>query len=428
MENVAQCQRATVNQLFSLLVSVKIFQTMRICPTVVLCLLILAMPASAMDQQWIDDLNQRFPGIGNEFEMAVRQKLSPYGETADPQEIITTLLADPDYVPDRIANARSFSAHSELMLLYPAIGEYEKSLKEAKLLRDFILRHSPEDERILQTFRGVYSELLLVNGQYEEALKEIEQTIAIDPSEAGNYLSQGVAYVRLQRLEDALDSLKILVQHPDGLKYAQQLFVFIMEHRRVFQGAQLQKNTMIDVMLKEIDSESSAATHLLTEVSNAPDNRQKAEHQPPASSSVPTASTPTPSKSEKSSRPAAAAPSLRSLTALKGLNAEQVSKLLGPPLMESEGATTFDRDYPFRGETLNISFDKKTRQSVSFQMFFLPPVDQNRAFAQIGLKEEAGAVPVIDNDMLKVWGSYGPFSKLRLSLSEGRVIAVIVEP
>ena len=382
-----------------------------------------------MDQEWIDDLNRRFPGIGNEFEMAVRQKLSQHGEAIGAKDAIDSLLAGPDYLSDTISNARSFSLHSELMLLYPALGEYEKALDEAKLLRDFILEHSPGDERVVQTFRGVYAELLIINGRYEEALKEIERTIAINSSEAGNYLSMGVTYVKLQRLEDALESLKTLIRKPNAAKYAQQLFVFIMENRSLFQEAQVQKNTMIDVMLRDLEPASGTAIRIPSgekeavspsDELSAPEVPETAELQPP-SSSPPKDSTP--SKLEPKHQQEKVA-----LAVLGKLDAEQISQLLGPPLMETEGEETLDRDYQYHGETLNISFDKDGQKVLSFQMFFLPPVDESLAFSQIGVQKQTDVVPTIDSEMLKVWGPYGQFSKLRLSLSEGRVIAVIVEP
>ena len=46
---------------------------------------------------------------------------------------------------------------------------------------------------------------------------------------------------------------------------------------------------------------------------------------------------------------------------------------------------------------------------------------------QIGL-EPFDIAPTIDSEMLKVWSPYENFSKVRLSLSEGQVIAVIIEP
>ena len=400
---------------------------MRISLSVVLCVLFWALPGLAMEQEWIDDLNRRFPGIGNEFEMAVRQKLSQHGDSIGEKDLIEKLLASSDYSPDSISNAKSFSLHSELMLLYPAVGEYEKALHEAKLLRDFILQHSPDDERVVQTFRGVYAELLIINGRYEEALEEIERTIALNADEVGNYLSQGVAYVKLQRLEDALESLKTLIQKPDAVKYAQELFVFIMKNRSAFQETQVQKNTMIDVMLRELGPETDATIRVPPDSAETQENPQGAKLQDSSSSSV---------ESSASSAPEAqpAAPTQKrrqekvALAVLSSLDAEQITQLLGPPLLETEEGVTLDRDYHYQGETLSISFDKESREVVSFQMFFLPPVNEAQALSQIGLPEDADAVPTINSDMLKVWGPYGQFSKLRLSLSEGQVIAIIVEP
>ncbi len=402
--------------------------------------LLFSLPGPAMEQEWIDDLNRRFPGIGNEFEMAVRQKLSRHGESIGEKDLVEKLLASPDYVPDFLSNAQAFSLHSELMLLYPAFGEYEKALNEAKLLRDFILQYSPGDERVVQTFRGVYAELLIVNGRYEEALEEIERTITLNASEVGNYLSQGVAYVKLNRLEDALESLKTLIQKPGAVKYAQQLFVFIMENRSAFQEAQVQKNTMIDVMLREFEPTSDARIRIPAkaqesplpkeaEPKSSPESVQTADIQEAGPSKAPV-------KDSTSSKTDAQETALKqerrqekvALAVLGKLDAGQIAQLLGPPLMETDGGETLEQDYSYQGETLIINFDKESRKIVSFQMFFLPPIDESRALSQIGIQEEVDAVPTIDSEMLKVWGPYGQFSKLRFSLSEGNVIAVIVEP
>ena len=109
------------------------------------------------------------------------------------------------------------------------------------------------------------------------------------------------------------------------------------------------------------------------------------------------------------------------------LDAKQITEIFGAPLIESDGDDTFDRDYTYRGHTLTIGFDKSTRKVVSFQMFFLPPIDEATAFERIGLPQQ-NIPPSISSDMLKVWNPYDTFSKVRLSLSEGQVMAIIVEP
>jgi hypothetical protein len=60
-------------------------------------------------------------------------------------------------------------------------------------------------------------------------------------------------------------------------------------------------------------------------------------------------------------------------------------------------------------------------------MFFLPPVDEADAFAHIGLIRH-NISPTVASDVLKVWSPYDKFSKVRLSINETKVVAIIVEP
>ena len=109
------------------------------------------------------------------------------------------------------------------------------------------------------------------------------------------------------------------------------------------------------------------------------------------------------------------------------LTPAEIEHALGAPLIESEGEQTSDRDYSYQGQTITISFDKASQKIVSLQMFFLPPVNAATALELSGLGQ-LDIPPTIDSDMLKVWSPYGNFSKVRFSLSEGQVIAVIIEP
>ena len=384
---------------------------MRITLNVILIIMLLSLPSMAIEQKWIDDLNRRFPGIGDEFQQAVQQKLDQDGGTLGVEELVGKLIASPNYTPGKITNALSFSVHSELMLLYPVLGEYQKSLEEAKLLRDFVLKYSLEDEGVIQTFRGVYAELLIINGQYEEALREIESTITMNPDEEGNYLSRGIAYVKLEQLDEAFENLKILIQKPEAVKYTQQLFVFIMENREVFQEPQVQRNTMIDVMLRELEPEVRPRTRILDD----PD-RENVQDQTSAESSQ-----------QKSATVEENRMTEESLAEIMSLDLNSLGQLLGPPVMEYDGEHTLDREYAYQGRTLTIRVDKVSQKILSAQIFFLPPVDEATALAQIGA-QQLDIVPTMHSDMLKVWSPYGEFSKLRLSLSEGQVIAVVVEP
>lgn len=383
----------------------------RITLSVIVIIMLLALPGMAIEQKWVDDLNRRFPGVGDEFQQAVQQKLDQHGGTLGLEELVGKLIASPNYIPGKITNALSFSVHSELMLLYPVLGEYQKSLEEAKLLRDFVLKYSLEDEEVIQTFRGVYAELLIINGQYEEALREIESTIRMNPDEEGNYLSRGIVYVKLEQLDEALENLKILIQKPEAVKYTQQLFVFIMENRELFQELQVQRNTMIDVMVRELEPEVRPRIRILDD----PDSENVQDQISGESSQQMSVALEESRMTEES------------LAEIMGLDPNSLAQLLGPPLTEYDGGQTLDREYDYQGRTLTIHVDKVSRKIVSAQIFFLPPVDEATALKQIGA-EQLDITPTIHSDMMKVWSPYGEFSKLRLSLSEGQVIAVIVEP
>lgn len=382
---------------------------------------LLSMPTLAMEQRWIDDLNQRFPGIGYEFQEAVQQKLAQHGGDLSAAELIEKLLSTPDYAPDTITNARTFGLHSELMLLYPALGKYQDALREAKLLRDFAMRYSAEDLKVVQTFRGVYAELLIINEEYEHALQEIEAVIALNPEEEGNYLGRGVIAVKLGQFEQAMQDLALLIQTPGAEQHAEELFVFLMQHRQKFQKAQVQPNTMIDVMLKELEPESAPHIRIPSKIETA--------GTPAPSPETPEQQTTAPL--EEATQASPAEPSLKNesepLASLTQLNVEQLAQRLGTPLSENESEQTIDHDYTYQNQTLTISFDKETRQILSFQMFFLPLVDEAAAFARMGVLRR-DLPPTITTDILKVWNTYGPFSKVRLSLNEGQVIAMIVEP
>ncbi|PIE36214.1 hypothetical protein CSA56_00940 [candidate division KSB3 bacterium] len=399
---------------------------MRIFFKTLFFILLIAGPGIAMEQQWVEDLNHRFPGIGIEFEQAVQQKLAQHEGATTVEALIDQLIASPHYTPDKISNPQSFSLHSELMLLYPAVGNYRESLQEAKLLRDFVLKYSAEDERVVQTFRGVYGELLIINAEYENALQEINAAIEMNPNEEGNYLSRGVARVKLGNLPDALEDLQTLIQKPGAERYAQQLFGFILGNRSLFQEAQVQKNTMIDVMLRDMEPPSTRRVKIPANLEEEPEPEDIKNMPEQTIPEVPktTKQTSAPQPVETTSEDPVTSPSLAQLVTM---TPEQLEQLLGIPLLESEGEQTIDRDYTYREQAVTIAFDKKSQAIVSVQMFFLPPVDEASALENIGL-EQLDTLPTIDSGMLKVWSPYGNFSKVRLSLSADQVIAVIVEP
>ena len=391
----------------------------RILLTTLWIWLVFPFSTLAMEQRWIDDLNQRFPGIGYEFREAVKQKLAQHGGDLSVEGLIEKLLSSEDYQPDAITNARTFGLHSELMLLYPAVGKYEDALREAKLLRDFVVQNSTEDIKVLQTFRGVYAELLIVNERYEEALQEIETVIALNTEEAGNYLSRGVIAVKQGNIDQAMQDLQILIQTPAAEQHAQELFVFLMQHRERFQEARVQPNTVIDVMLKDLEPESAPRIRIPAEPQEP---QEQPTPQPEQQSDLPVE---TAEGSHSPEIPAANAPGM--LAAFIPLTSEQIAARLGPPLSENEGELTIDRDYTYQGQTLTINFDKDRQSVVSFQMFFMPLVDEARAFELMGI-QRLELAPTLDTDILRVWNTYGPFSKIRVSLNEGQVIAMIVEP
>ena len=377
---------------------------------ILLGVLLATLPGMAMEQYWTDDLNTRFPNLGQEFQYVIQQKLSQYGETFTVETLIEKCETHPEYSQEAITNITTFGIHSDLTVLYPAVGRYEEALHEAKLLRDFVLAYPPEDPQVVVTFRGVYTELLIVNGQYEEALQECEETLALAPDEEGIFLSRGVAYTHLHRLDEAVEELKTLIKKPDPKNYAQQLFEFVMTKRHTFQEARVQRNTMIDVMLRELEPQHRAQVKIPTSISVESSSEADISHSS--------------SKSEIAHTDIGPPPPLNTLL---HLNPKQLIKKLGQPLAESDGETTIDREYVYNGRTLTITFDKQTQCLVSLQLFFLPPVDETEAFALIGLPGQ-NPPSTIMTESLKVWSPYEDFSKVQLVLHEQKVMAVIIQP
>ena len=390
---------------------------MRIVIILMLGFLLLFPSAMAMEQKWVDDLNKRFPNIGTEFQEAVQQKLTQHGGDLTIEELIQKLVSSPGYSAEKITDAKTFELHSELMLLYPAIGNYTQALAESKLLRDFVLKYPSDDPRVLLTFRGVYAELLIINAHYEEALRECEEMLAYDANEEGSYLSRGVVYVNLRQLDQAFDDLKILLQKPDPKNYAQQLFDFIMNHRQLFQTPQVQKNTLIDVMLRDIEPQHPSRIKIPANVKTEPQTIET-----PRAISQPREEMKPEFAPEENLQTAA-----QSLTQFMNLDDAKIAQLLGPPVSESKGEATIEREYNYNGNTLAIGFDQTQHKIISFQMFFLPPVDEVEAFARIGLIRR-DLPPAVASNVLKVWKHYGKFSKVRLSINEHKVVAIIVEP
>lgn len=389
-------------------------------------------PGMAMEQKWIDDLNRRFPNIGTELQEAVQQKVTKYGGELTVEELIDKLVSSPDYTGNTITDAKTFAIHSELVLLYPVVGKYGEALNESKLLRDFVLQYPPEDPKVLLTFRGVYTELLIINEQYGEALQECDETLAFDDDEEGIYLSRGVIYVKLGQLDKAFADLKTLIQKPDPKNYAQQLFAFIMDNRQAFREPQVQENTLIDVMLKDFEPQHSSKIKIPADLkagtkpidspqmtalqtpSESP--REKIEHSPATSQESITLPQEDLSNQVASSNPG-----------IVYLEYEKIEHVLGTPISETEGETTIEMEYEYNGNILTIGIDKTSHNIISFQMFFLPPVDEADAFAHIGLIWR-NIPPTVASNVLKVWSPYDKFSKVRLSINETKVVAIVVEP
>lgn len=385
-----------------------------------------------MEQKWIDDLNRRFPNIGTELQEAVQQKLTKYGDDLTVEELIDKLVSSPAYAGNIITDVNTFAIHSELVLLYPVVGKYAEALNASKLLRDFVLRYPPDDPRVLLTFRGVYTELLIINEQYEEALRECEETLALDDDEEGNYLSRGVISVNLGQLDKAFADLKMLIQKPDPKNYAQQLFTFIMDHRQAFQEARVQENTLIDAMLKDFEPQQSSKVKIPANLKTDPqpvESPQITSQETPSESSYQreTELRPVTSQENRNSSQEALNNHAASNPGIVYLEYEKIKQVLGIPISETEGEVIIEREYEYNGHTLTIGIDKTTHKIISFQMFFLPPVEEADAFARIGLIRQ-DIPPTVVSNVLKVWSPYGKFSKVRLSMNEAKVIAMIVEP
>lgn len=383
-------------------------------------------PILAMEQRWVDDLNARFPQLGDEFQRAVAQKLASYPPETSPDDLIARLTAHPEYATQQITNTETFGLHSELMVLYPAVGEYEKALQEAKLLRDFVIANPPDDPNVVVTFRGVYAELLIVNKWYDEALQECRKSQEIAPEEEGIYLSKGVVYTHLGDLEKVLENLGILTRSPDPQSYAQQLFDFLILHRHRFQKPQIQENTLIDVMLKDLAPEQGRTTIKIPAPTPLP-----TQSPVPTITPSPATITPSPSPTTLPAAPTSIATSTPKetvlLATLLAASQETQEQILGEPLTETISDTTLIQEYLYKGYTLTINRDKESYHILSCSMFFLPPVGEVEAFTHIGLPWR-NIPPTLLTNSIKVWTPYDSFAKVRISLSQDDVLAIIVEP
>ena len=411
-----------------------------------------------MEQRWIDDLNSRFPGIGDEFQQAVQKQLARSRANVPLEERIRQLTSHPDYAPQSITNTAAFGLHGELMVLYPALGKYQEALQEAKLLRDFVIANPPDTPDVIVTFRGVYTELLIVNEHYEQALEECHATLEIAPDGEGVYLSQGVIHTHLGNLDQAFESLKTLIELPDPKAYAQELFTFILANRSRFQRTQVQTDTLIDVILRNmqprrptqivipIKSPSPTTTPLESPSPTASPLKSPSPTAtpqsatmfppiptlpsmpgpPPISASAESQSTPIPSPEP--------APTTRAepvtpdpLAALLVLGEKDLRQTLGPPIAEVDDDETLMQDYVYNGYTLTLHRDKQRLDIASLSMFFLPPVQESEAFTRMGLHWR-DIPPDLQTQSVKVWTPYGPFAKVRISLNENDVIAITVRP
>ncbi len=374
-------------------------------------------PTSGMDQHWIDDLNTRFPNLGDEFQQAVAHKLAQYPPETSIDDVIVSLTSHPDYSLRQITNTTTFGLHSELMVLYPAVGEYEKALQEAKLLRDFVVANPPANQEVVVTFRGVYAELLIVNGRYEDALQECAESRSLAPEEEGIYLSQGVAYVHTGDLARVLENVGILVQTPDPKLYARQLFDFLLLHRHRFQNAHIQANTMIDVMLRDLAPEQRRTAITISAPTPLPTSIPSPKIGP---STRPSPASPTRGGSKK---PEGDVP----LAMLLAASQENQAQLLGAPISESATETALIQEFQYKNHTLTINRDKQTRKILSCSMFFLPPVSEVDAFAHIGLQWR-DVPPTLLTNTVKAWTPYDSFAKVRISLNHDNVLAIVVLP
>ncbi len=377
---------------------------------------------TAMEQHWIDDLNARFPKLGDEFQQAVMQKLAQYPPETSIEDVIAKLTVHADYGSGHITDTKSFGVHSELMILYPAIGQYENALREAQLLRDFVVANPPDNQDVVMTFRGVYAELLIVNERYAEALQECAESQALAPEEEGMYLSQGVIAIHTDNLAHALENIGILVQAPDKKEYAQQLFDFLMLHRHRFQTAQIQANTMIDVMLRDLAPEQKRTPIKISIPPLGPPSESAAPALQPTATPTLQPATP-PSARERIQEPEGDDPLAIVLTA----SPERQAQLLGTPVSEAFTETTSTQDFQYNGQTLTITRDRQTQQILSCSMFFLPPVSEIEAFSHIGVYWR-NLLPTLLTNAVKTWMPYGPFTKVRISLNQQDVLAIVVQP
>ncbi len=108
------------------------------------------------------------------------------------------------------------------------------------------------------------------------------------------------------------------------------------------------------------------------------------------------------------------------------LTSDQAAQLLGSPLTENEVIKRLMRDYPSHEQTMRSVLIRKISRFSRIQMFFCLS-DEATAFNRMGFLRRIRP-PTMHNGHLKRLENFGPFSKVRLSLNEGQVIAMIVEP
>lgn len=370
----------------------------------------LAGPLLALDRAWIDDLNQRFPGLGDEYQQAVAHKLAAYPAGTSVDDVIAELTARPAFDAHRITTTAGFGLHSDLMILYPVVGRYDDALQEARLLREVVLANPPDDQAVELTVRGVYAELLIVNERYAEALAECGEAGALAPEHEDLALCEGVAAVHAGELERVLAALGRLLRAPDPENYARQLCDLLLRHRARFQGAQVQTNTMIDMMLRDLESVQERAP--ITLAAPAADDRATAavsedQERPPP-----------PPKDEPADDP---------LWQLVNASPEQQADILGEPLSETLVDGTRIQEFRYHGQRLTVHRESRTSQIVSCSMLFVPPVSEFEALAHIGLRQRRRS-PAVATASVKSWMPYGPFAKVRMALSAGRVLTVVVYP
>ncbi|MBI5756478.1 MAG: tetratricopeptide repeat protein [Nitrospirae bacterium] len=136
-------------------------------------------------------------------------------------------------------NPKSIQAHLQLGLLLEQVGQ----LEEARVELNHVLslgKETTEGGTATKHLQTIESDLhfrevnvQIKKGEFEAALSEIKEVIALFPEDASAYMSQGIIYDRMNKTEDAIASIKKAIElRPDYANAHMQLGLVMENHAR----------------------------------------------------------------------------------------------------------------------------------------------------------------------------------------------------